>query len=135
MQVKVMYKYTRPGGGVTISTAPPEGDYLTIYRLIADGEYGLQKDDGPIYKVIDVEDVSGWVEGVIPEPAEEEQPNPSLIILTQPDNPNAIAISEVEYYEWLNYKKKIQELERNVALVLDSVGLVNYQIDQLEGTL
>ena len=36
MTIKNLYKIIRPDGGVTISTAQPDGDYVPYLRLIAD---------------------------------------------------------------------------------------------------
>ena len=36
MIIKSLYKIIRPDGGVTISTAQPDGDYVPYLRLIAD---------------------------------------------------------------------------------------------------
>ena len=36
MTIKSLYKIIRPDGGVTISTAQPDGDYVPYLRLIAD---------------------------------------------------------------------------------------------------
>lgn len=73
MQIKVLYKYTRPDGGITTAMTPPQGEYLTVYRLIADDGMFLQKDGGDLFKVIDVEDVSGWQRGLL----KKQSPNPN----------------------------------------------------------
>lgn len=36
MQKITLYRYVRPDGGVTISTAKPDADYTELSRLIAD---------------------------------------------------------------------------------------------------
>ena len=36
MTIKSLYKIIRPDGGVTISTAQPDSDYVPYLRLIAD---------------------------------------------------------------------------------------------------
>ncbi len=36
MQTKVLYRFKRLDGGVTVSLSKPDGDYETLSRLIAD---------------------------------------------------------------------------------------------------
>ena len=41
MQKIPLYRYTRPDGGVTVSTVKPETDYTELTRLVADDGYTL----------------------------------------------------------------------------------------------
>lgn len=41
MQKIPLYRYTRPDGGVTVSTVRPEGEYTPMTRLVADEGYTL----------------------------------------------------------------------------------------------
>lgn len=36
MQTIPLYRYTRPDGGVTVSTVKPSVDYTELFRLVAD---------------------------------------------------------------------------------------------------
>lgn len=36
-----LYRYTRPDGGVTVSTVKPSGEYTELTRLVADEGYTL----------------------------------------------------------------------------------------------
>lgn len=60
MQVKELYRYTRDGGGVTVSpTLPVNTEYEIRYRLIAD-EGGAITNGEVITECIDVDDMTGW---------------------------------------------------------------------------
>lgn len=61
MQIKKLYKYEREGGGITISPNKPEGEYIEMYRLIAD-EGKMLTDGVNICPCADVESVDGWEE-------------------------------------------------------------------------
>lgn len=41
MQTIPLYRYTRPDGGVTVSTVKPDGEYTELTRLVADEGYTL----------------------------------------------------------------------------------------------
>lgn len=41
MQTISLYRYTRPDGGVTVSTGKPDGDYTELFRIVADEGYTL----------------------------------------------------------------------------------------------
>lgn len=64
MQIKTLYKYQRPDGGLTVSLTPPileDIEYVEIYRLVADKGYVLT--DGTItVECIDTTDVELWSE-------------------------------------------------------------------------
>lgn len=36
MQMIPLYRYTRPDGGVTVSTVKPDGNYTQLFRIVAD---------------------------------------------------------------------------------------------------
>lgn len=61
MQTIELYRYIRPGGGVTVSTIKPDTDYELRYRLIADDGMALTK-DGIITTCVDVVSADGWTE-------------------------------------------------------------------------
>lgn len=72
MEKKMLYRYMRKDGGVTVSPCrPPEGtDYETRMRLIA-GEGMMLTDGERIAPCVDVEDDALWQE--IPAPQEDEE--------------------------------------------------------------
>lgn len=135
MQVKVLYKYTRPDGGITHSTTIPSGEYLTLYRLIADEGLWLQKDGGIPIKMIDVEDVTGWVEGIVEEIPEEPESTPELTVLISPRDPKTVLINEIDYLDWINFKKRMDTIESNLNTVSESIGVTSNLLNQLENIL
>lgn len=61
MQTIPLYRYTRPDGGVTVSTVKPDGDYTELTRLVADDGYTLT--DGASYtSCTDTDDPALWAE-------------------------------------------------------------------------
>ena len=65
MQTIPLYRYTRPDGGVTVSTVKPDTDYTGLSRLVADEGYALT--DGVNFtSCIDTDNPSRWSE--IPDP-------------------------------------------------------------------
>lgn len=61
MQTIPLYRYTRPDGGVTVSTVKPDGDYTELFRIAADEGYTLT--DGTNYtSCTDTADLSLWSE-------------------------------------------------------------------------
>ena len=61
MQTIPLYRYTRPDGGVTVSTVKPDGDYTELFRIVADEGYTLT--DGTNYtSCMDTADPSLWSE-------------------------------------------------------------------------
>lgn len=62
MIIKELYKYTREGGGVTVSTEKPNCEYVEAFRIIAEEGKGITKDGTNIFCCIDVDDPSGWYE-------------------------------------------------------------------------
>lgn len=68
MQIKPLYKYKRPDGGITVSPTKPEGiEFSEEFRLIADEGKLLTKDGENTPPCIDVDDVTGWQEVDDPE--------------------------------------------------------------------
>lgn len=70
MEKKVLYRYEREGGGVTVSPKKPECEYTEQYRLIADEGKMVTLDGEDLRAVVDVADPEGWYE--VDAPAEEE---------------------------------------------------------------
>lgn len=66
MQIIPLYKYERPGGGITVSRNKPNCDYTEKFRLIADEGKNLQKGEVITY-CVDVDSSDGWVEIDAPE--------------------------------------------------------------------
>ena len=138
MIVKPLYKYTRPDGGETVSTTPPECEYITLYRLIADEGMVLQKDGGEWQQVVDVTDVEGWVEGIPVEPQEEEKETEEpkeLVFLLPPTDPKSLMLNEVDYLEWQNLKKKMAMFEQEMAFVSLSFASATEVLKKLEEIL
>lgn len=67
MQTIILYKYTRPDGGVSVSPVQPEGEYTAMYRLIADEGMMLTRDGEQLTSCADVESADGWYEVKAPE--------------------------------------------------------------------
>lgn len=70
MKIKILYRYDQ--NGITIdSLIPLEGSvkYIERYRLVADENMALTKDNEKLYSVIDIdqEDLINWVEVEQPE--------------------------------------------------------------------
>lgn len=62
MQTITLYRYTREGGGVTVSPVMPECEYTTMYRLIADEGKVLTQDGTTTTCCADVMSADGWYE-------------------------------------------------------------------------
>ena len=63
MQIKPLYKYKRPDGGITVSPIKPEGiEFSEEFRLIADEGKLLIKDGEKTTPCVDVESSEGWYE-------------------------------------------------------------------------
>lgn len=63
MQKITLYRYIRPNGGVTVSTAKPDSEYTELTRLFADDGYILT--DGVNYtSCIDTDHPDAWAEVV-----------------------------------------------------------------------
>jgi hypothetical protein len=73
MQMIPLYRYTRPGGGVTVSTVKPDTEYTELSRLVADDGFILT--DGETFtSCTDTDNPSAWsevVDGENPEDATE----------------------------------------------------------------
>lgn len=61
MQTIPLYRYTRPDGGVTVSTVKPDGDYTELFRIVADEGYTLT-DGTNCTSCTDTADPSLWSE-------------------------------------------------------------------------
>lgn len=77
MKIINLYRYTRPDGGITVSTVQPDAEYITLYRLVADE--GMVLTDGTTTTLcVDTIDTSVWSE-IIDTTNENNQPtNPEL---------------------------------------------------------
>lgn len=71
MEIKEMYRYTREGGGVTVSTEIPDCEYEVTYRIIADEGMEVTRDGENTYCCVDTDDTNGWYEVELIEPVEE----------------------------------------------------------------
>ena len=69
MQIIILYRYTRPNGGITVSPVKPENaEYIEMYRLVADDGKALTKGD-IITSCTDVYTTEGWTEIDAPDEA------------------------------------------------------------------
>ena len=64
MQTIPLYRYTRPDGGVTVSTVKPDTDYIELTRMVADEGYTLTNGE-TVTSCIDTDNPAAWSE--IPE--------------------------------------------------------------------
>lgn len=62
MQTINLYKYTRADGGVTVTPVNPDGEYVPMYRLVADAGKELTQDGVNTTYCADVETTAGWYE-------------------------------------------------------------------------
>ena len=62
MKVINLYRYTKENGAVIVSPNKPEGAHTTLYRLVADIDKVLTKDNTNFYYMIDTDTISEWVE-------------------------------------------------------------------------
>lgn len=70
MKVINLYRYTREGGGTTVSTVEPNTEYTILYRLVADE--GMVLTNGTdITSCVDTDTPDDWIEVEAPE---EEDP-------------------------------------------------------------
>jgi len=83
MRKITLYRYTRPGGGVTISPVKPDGEYTALYRLIADE--GRTLTDGVNHaECVDTDNPDAWEEA-----DEEITDSEALDIIVNGGNNNA----------------------------------------------
>ena len=61
MQTIPLYRYTRPDGGVTVSTVKPSVDYTELFRLVADDGYTLTNGETTT-SCTDTDNPSTWSE-------------------------------------------------------------------------
>ena len=67
MQTITLYRYSREGGGITVSPIKPDGvNYEIRYRLIADEGKTLVNGDITA-ECVDVDSAEGWNEIVCPD--------------------------------------------------------------------
>jgi hypothetical protein len=67
MKIIKLYKYTREGGGTTVSPNRPDREYTEMYRLFADEGKALTKDGVNTTTCADVESTYGWYEVEAPD--------------------------------------------------------------------
>ena len=60
-----LYRYTRPDGGMTVSTVKPSGEYTELTRLVADEGYVLT-DGETVTTCTDTDNPGAWSE--VPDP-------------------------------------------------------------------
>lgn len=76
MITKPLYKYTREGGGITVSPNKPDCEYTEMYRLIADeGMILVNSEVQTICVDVEKDDAENWTEIEAPEePTETDEP-------------------------------------------------------------
>jgi len=62
MEIKKLYKYTRPDGGTSTSPVQPDGEYVEMVRLVADEGKVLTKNNIEFYACVDTDSSEGWYE-------------------------------------------------------------------------
>ena len=72
MEIKELYRFTREGGGVTVSTEKPDCDCEITYRIIAGEGMEVTRDGINTYCCRDTDDPTGWRE-VEAKPIETEE--------------------------------------------------------------
>lgn len=71
MEIKTLYRFTRPDGGITVSTEKPNCEYAETYRLIADEGKLLTQDGENMTSCVDTDSTEGWCEVDAPEEPED----------------------------------------------------------------
>lgn len=61
MQILSLYRYTRPDGGVTVSTVKPDTEYTELTRLVA-GEGMVLTDGTTVTSCTDTDNPGAWNE-------------------------------------------------------------------------
>ena len=62
MTTKILYKFHRADGGITVSPIEPDAEYTICYRLMADEGKALTLDGVDLFNVVDTDTVEGWYE-------------------------------------------------------------------------
>lgn len=62
MNVKMLYRYTRADGGVSVSPVEPQQEYTVLYRVIAEKGMSLARNGQVFGPVVDTEAQDGWSE-------------------------------------------------------------------------
>lgn len=62
MDKKLLYRYERDGGGITVATEKPNAPYTECYRIIADEGKAITIDGEDLRTVVDVDSTEGWYE-------------------------------------------------------------------------
>lgn len=61
MQKIILYRFSRPDGGITVSPVKPEGDYTELTRLVADEGMTLSDGESTTF-CVDTDKPSEWSE-------------------------------------------------------------------------
>lgn len=77
MQIINLYRYTRPDGGITVSTVQPDTEFTPLYRLVAD-EGMLLTNGSTTTSCVDTTDTSVWSEIVDTIDENNKPTNPEL---------------------------------------------------------
>lgn len=62
MEIRTLYKYVRPNGGITVSLQKPDSEYSIMYRVVASDGMLVTRDGEDKYSVIDTDSPEGWYE-------------------------------------------------------------------------
>lgn len=62
MTVKLLYRYTREDGGISVSPTEPKQEHSVLYRIIADEGMSLVRDGQTFGSVTDTKFQDGWSE-------------------------------------------------------------------------
>lgn len=84
MQIKELYRYSREGGGVTVSPEKPECEHEVTYRIIADEGKEVTQDGVNTFCCVDTHTNEGWyeVDAVTEEMSEIEEKAKAYDIMT-----------------------------------------------------
>ena len=67
MEIRILYRYEREDGKITVSPEKPSVPYEELYRVVAEEEKYVTLDGENTYSVIDTEIKDGWFEIDAPE--------------------------------------------------------------------
>ena len=72
MEIKALYRYVRPDGGITVSPIKPNCDYSEKYRIIAGKDKSVTLNGIDLYKSYEADFFEGWYEVDNPEIIDED---------------------------------------------------------------
>lgn len=81
MQTIPLYRFTRPDGGVTVSTVKPDTNYTELTRLVADEGYTLTNGETTT-SCTDTDNPGAWSEVPDPDLSEVEEKAAAYDIIT-----------------------------------------------------